>query len=165
MNKLYCTKCNEERDIIFKNEIETYPVKGEDISINAQVSYCTSCGEQVFNPELDNENLKNAYRVYRSLHKLLQPEEIKEIRESYGLSQVSFARILGFGDKTIARYENGSLQEEAQNNLLILVKNFINFDMLLDNHIDRLSSSDYSKAKSVIYSLMNVKQPSINVVN
>lgn len=35
------------------------------------------------------------------------PEEIKKIREQYGLSQRSFAKLLNWGDKTICRYENG----------------------------------------------------------
>jgi hypothetical protein len=82
MKQLFCTKCKEYKDIIIKTETETYPVKGEPVSISAQVSYCIDCGEQLFNSELDNENLKTAYRLYRARHKLLQPEEIKAIRDN-----------------------------------------------------------------------------------
>lgn len=39
--------------------------------------------------------------------------EIKEIRDSFGLSQKDFAILLGFGEKTITRYENGSIQDES----------------------------------------------------
>ena len=64
-----------------------------------------------------------AYNEYRRRHKLLQPEEIKEIREQYGLSQRSFAKILNWGDKTVHRYENGSLQDKAHNSLLLFLRN------------------------------------------
>ena len=50
------------------------------------------------------------------------PEEIKKIREQYGLSQRSFARLLNWGDKTICQYENGSIQDRAHNSLLLFLR-------------------------------------------
>jgi transcriptional regulator with XRE-family HTH domain len=50
------------------------------------------------------------------------PEEIKKIREQYGLSQRSFAKLLNWGDKTICRYENGSIQDKAHNSLLLFLR-------------------------------------------
>lgn len=69
---------------------------------------------------------------------LLQPEEIRSIRSMYGMSQETFARVLGMGTKTIARYENGSLQDEAQNNLIFLMRNKKNMVKLLELHPERL---------------------------
>ncbi len=60
--------------------------------------------------------------AYRKEHKLLSPEEIKEIREQYGLSQRGLARVLAWGDKTIHRYEKGAVQDKAHNGLLLLMK-------------------------------------------
>lgn len=50
------------------------------------------------------------------------PEEIKKIREQYGLSQRSFAKLLNWGDKTICRYENGSVQDKVHNSLLLFLR-------------------------------------------
>ena len=69
---------------------------------------------------MDDKNLVKAFRIYREKHNLLQPEEIKNIREKYGLTQMAFAQILGLGDKTIARYEAGSIQDAAPNTLISL---------------------------------------------
>lgn len=77
--------------------------------VDAQILVCVECGEEFFCEELDNETLVRAYNEYRKNHKLLLPKEIKRIREQYGLSQRSFAKLLNWGDKTICRYENGSL--------------------------------------------------------
>ena len=41
--------------------------------------------------------LVDAYNVYRKEHKLLLPEEIKKIREQYGLSQRKFSKLLNWG--------------------------------------------------------------------
>lgn len=83
---------------------------------------CAECGEELFNEELDSATLLKAYNEYRRRHKLLFPEEIKEIREQYGLSQRSFAKLLNWGDKTICRYENGAVQDKAHNSLLLFFK-------------------------------------------
>jgi putative zinc finger/helix-turn-helix protein, YgiT family len=72
--------------------------------------------------EFDNATLINAYNEYRRRHKLLLPEEIKKIREQYGLSQRSFAKLLNWGDKTICRYENGSIQDKAHNSLMLFLR-------------------------------------------
>lgn len=150
----YCPKCNKERETEIREEKEIYPVKNEPTEILAKVTYCKHCGEQIWNDELDNNNLQEAYHKYRSVHGLLQPEDIKEIREKYNITQTTFAKILGFGEKTIARYETGSIQDSAQNNLMELA-NFPNvFEHLLKKSISNISKSDYDKA---IEALANLK--------
>ncbi len=48
----------------------------------------------------------------------ITPARIKEIRKRYGLSQQAFARILGIGPASIARYENGAKPTKANANLI-----------------------------------------------
>ncbi len=45
-------------------------------------------------------------------------EEVKEIRELYGLTQRSFAQLLGIGEASLARYEKGSVPSKANANLI-----------------------------------------------
>ena len=124
---MYCPACEREREIFLIRKDETYPVKGEPITVRATVCLCAYCGEEIMSPEYDDDNLRKAYAKYRSLHGLLQPEEIKAIREQYGVSQVAFARIIGVDDKAIARYENGSLQDEATNDRIMLARDHKKF--------------------------------------
>ena len=118
----YCDTCGKEvePEIVIKEE--TYNVYGEAIHINAKVLICPHCGEEFFSEELDNMTLVNVYNEYRKRHNLLMPEEIRQIREQYGLSQRSFAKLLNWGDKTICRYENGSVQDKAHNNMLLFLR-------------------------------------------
>ena len=121
---MYCPACKREREIFLIRKDETYPVKGEPTTINAIVCTCAHCGEEIMSVEYDDDNLRKAYAKYRSLHGLLQPEEIKAIREQYGVSQVAFARIIGVDDNAIARCENGSLQDEATNTRIMLARDY-----------------------------------------
>lgn len=118
----YCDKCGKKVETRIITHPETFKVCGEDIMVEAQVLVCAECGEELFCEELDSATLVNAYNEYRKRHKLLLPEEIKKIREQYGLSQRSFAKLLNWGDKTICRYENGSIQDKAHNSLLLFLK-------------------------------------------
>lgn len=120
--KCFCEHCNEMADYDVKNITETYPVYGEQIEIQAAVAVCKKCGSVIFNEELDSKSLFLAQNEYRKKHKLLTAKEIIAIREQYGLSQRSFAKLLDWGDKTIRRYESGSVQNKAHNSLLLFLK-------------------------------------------
>ena len=120
--KKYCEECGKEVSTVIVVKKEIYNVCGEDVEIEAQVLVCKECGEEFFCEELDHATLSKAYNEYRKRHKLLSPNEIKEIREQYELSQRCFAKLLNWGDKTIHRYENGSIQDKAHNSLLLFLR-------------------------------------------
>lgn len=48
----------------------------------------------------------------------LTPRDIKRIRGKYGLTQKAFARVLGIGEASIVRYENGQKPTRANANLI-----------------------------------------------
>jgi putative zinc finger/helix-turn-helix YgiT family protein len=120
--KKYCEECGREVETKIIIRRESYDVCGETIDVDAHILVCAECGEEFYCEELDNTTLVTAYNEYRRKHKLLLPEEIKRIREQYGLSQRGFAKLLNWGDKTICRYENGSIQDKAHNSLLLFLR-------------------------------------------
>ncbi len=105
----YCPTCNTDRDATVYKREETYPVKGEPITIIADVVVCNVCGDTIYDDELDGRNLERAYADYRKKHGLLSPEDIKQIRAKYGLSQRGISALLGWSPTTIARYETGAI--------------------------------------------------------
>jgi putative zinc finger/helix-turn-helix YgiT family protein len=121
MNSHFCPKCEKYVEAYVKKCNESFPVRGEFIEVESSVLYCEKCGNQIFNEEIDERNLQKAYASYRCKHDLLSSQQIKEIRRKYGLSQRSLSRLLGWGDITINRYENGAIQDKAHDNLLRLI--------------------------------------------
>lgn len=63
-------------------------------------------------------NLRRDYDAYRAKHQLLAPEEVKNIREKYGLGLRDFSRLLGVGFSKLAEVERGALQKKYLDNLL-----------------------------------------------
>lgn len=111
MRKSFCYTCGDFVFSSIQNTTETFHVRGIDITITSPARICENCGEIVFDEVLDDEKLKLVYRGYRNLKGMLQPEEIREIREKRNLTQEEFSKLLGFN---VARHENGSLQSEEE---------------------------------------------------
>lgn len=166
--KRYCDVCGKEVDTKVVHMEETYTVYGESITVDAQVRVCTECGEDLYDEELDHATLLQAYAVYRQRHKLLMPEEIQEIRQQYGLSQRSFAKLLNWGDKTIHRYENGSLQDKAHNSLLLFLREPCNMKSYLFNNevgLDRVQIEKLQKRVDALLSGTQEKTMNRALVN
>ena len=153
--KKYCEECEKEVETKVISKKEIYKVLGEDIEVQAQVLVCADCGEEFYCEELDNATLINAYNEYRKKHKLLLPTEIKQIRELYGLSQRSFAKLLNWGDKTIHRYENGSIQDRAHNSLLLFLRNPENMKVYLSENENSLDEKNLSKLLELVNKLIS----------
>lgn len=153
--KKYCEECKREVETNIITQKESYIVCGEEIEVDAQVLVCADCGEEFFCEELDNNTLLAAYNKYRKKHKLLFPEEIKRIREQYGLSQRAFAKLLNWGDKTICRYENGSIQDKAHNSLLLFLREPKNMRGFLNENEILLDERQQKKLYNAVAELEN----------
>lgn len=151
--KKYCEECGKEVNTKIITKKEIYDVCGESIEVEDKILVCENCGEEFFCEELDNATLVKAYNEYRRRHKLLFPEEIKEIREKYGLSQRSFAKLLNWGDKTIFRYENGSIQDKAHNSLLLFLRDPENMKTYLSDNEVVLSENKKKRLLSYVAKL------------
>lgn len=101
---------------------------GEIVIADTDWLHCDSCGEDILSPELDAAIDQQRYRRLG----LLSPEEIRHVREKTGLSAVDMAQLLGVGDKTYTRWENGrSIQNKGNDTLIRLIdRNAEQFELL-----------------------------------
>lgn len=128
-----CPVCEIERDLIYGAMDEVLKVRGEDINVTSKVHYCPEGDHYFYDVEDEEDKFQLAYREYRKRKGFLQPEEIKKIREQYGLSQRNFARLLGWGEITIHRYESGAIQDDVHNDVLALIKDVDDFKKLFES--------------------------------
>jgi len=138
MRNEFCPNCEEFTEVELRKEKEVYNVRGEPTEIEAEVTICRKCGEKIFNEERDSRNLARAYSLYRKKHNLLSPDEILKTREKYGLSQRALSRLLGWGDITVHRYENGAIQDNAHDNTLHLIEDPQDMQKLFKANRNRL---------------------------
>jgi len=105
----FCPICEEERAIKEVRCRESIEVRGEAFSVNAHYYRCTSCDEEFETSNSEYDPMAEAYRMYREKHSMLFPEQIKEFRHRYELTQKELTSLLGWGAVTLSRYENGAL--------------------------------------------------------
>ncbi|MCH3915727.1 MAG: hypothetical protein LKE29_10830 [Acidaminococcaceae bacterium] len=108
----------EKHDVQVVEVEEKSTFKGELVEFIATYEYCPNTQEYWETEEMLSANdiiLKDSYKTKVGL---LTSSEIRSIREKYDMSQSDFSDILGFGGKTITRYENHYVQERTYDNLI-----------------------------------------------
>jgi HTH-type transcriptional regulator / antitoxin PezA len=85
----------------------------------------------------------------------LTAQDIKRIREKYGLTQQGFARLLGLGDASVVRYENGQTPSKANANLIRAAENpeFVADCLKRDGGL--LSVGQREKTEKIVYALVS----------
>ncbi len=118
-----CQLCGSRHLFNTKARKEKALVKGETVEYEQVFFECDydHSGNGFFPADIMDENLARARDAYRSKHGLLTSNEIRESRKKYTLSQLELARLLGWGDVTITRYETKYIQDETYDRLLRLI--------------------------------------------
>ena len=109
----YCPYCDREVVAPLSTSVRMLLVKGQPTEFESTDAVCSECGQVVGDSRVEDGNLRRAYDAYRRNNGLLPVEEVRSLRDRYGLSLREFARFLGFGDQTVARYEAGAIQDPA----------------------------------------------------
>lgn len=101
----YCDSCQKDVEALTIERTASYTFKDETFKIKERVLQCP-CGEDLYDELLDSETMKTLVSLYEDRVGLTL-DEIKSIRNQYGLSMELFSRILGWSKATIVRYETG----------------------------------------------------------
>lgn len=149
-----CPLCDKTHEIEERKRLATTIIKGDKVTYEESFFVCVNMDEEENEFEtgsMANENLINARNSYRVDHGLLTSYEIVAIRESYGLSQVDLARLLGWGEATISRYESKAIQDEAYDTMLRLIKdNPLQALEFLKKNADKFSGPKRQEVRSKI---------------
>lgn len=146
--KGYCFNCNKEVELKVSVKNCKINFRDKELVVKQKILHCKDCNSSmVDNSEIEDFNHKVLFEAYKKEEKLLLPEDIKKIRKKYHLSQEVFSRILGMGEKTITRYENGSLQTKVYDNLIRSVEDPEKLMFLIKKNKDCIFQSNNSKIK------------------
>lgn len=116
--KMQCPCCMERHAVRRIKVEEQNTFKGRSVKYNAEYFYCDKADEMYADEEQISSNdieLKNAYRKELDL---LTSVQIIEMRKKYGISQSDLSLLLGWGGKTITRYESHQVQDKAHDTIL-----------------------------------------------
>ena len=145
-----CISCMREHAEKMITRSENMKFKNRDVTYEAKYYYCDETEEYWADEALMRYNdiaMKNAYRKDANL---LTTNEIIDIRKKYGVTQTDFCHILGWGAKTIARYETHQIQSRAHDNVLRKIGNDPEWFLeLLEVSKDTISQRNYGIYKEI----------------
>ena len=122
---------------------------------------CQDTHERFTTTELDESNLAQVYNQYRAKYGIPFPEEIKRIRQHYGLSATKMSAILGFGENQYRLYENGDMPSEANGKVLMSIMKPEIFRIFVDNARGQFSDEEFAKLLEKAESWKSEKYPSV----
>ncbi len=137
-----CLNCEKETNTEYIKTREKINIRGEEIELEVEYLKCMECGNEFRTPKSTADPLNQAYREYRQRHSMLQPEEVREHRERYGLTQQEMCKLLGWGLVTLSRYENGALQSDAHEKALRLSTEPHNLLKLIQQNPNAINSDE-----------------------
>ena len=151
----YCDYCDKivAYTIAKRPNVERI-IKGEVFLVDENVAVCATCGHDIFNNKLENENLKRGFKQYAHAHGLLTPEEIKGIRNQYDINQKLFSKSLGFGEVTVQRYESGALPTKTFSDLIKRVKSPEEYMKILEANKSKLSDDSYETIREKLMDMI-----------
>ncbi len=114
----FCYSCMKEHEVSYVQIEQHVKYLNDWVRYDAIYEYCgeTDCLSEDTKMLGENDTaMKDAYRKQKGL---MTSTEIKALRKQYQISQAELASILGWGAKTITRYETYQVQDAAHDNIL-----------------------------------------------
>lgn len=155
--KRLCPSCMNEHEIKIVHVMEHTTFKNTQVDYNASYLFCDISDELFMNEQQIRENdvkMKDSYRIKEGL---LTSSQICNIRSKYGISQKDLSVILGWGGKTITRYESHYVQDRAHDTILKKIDQDSEwFISLLNASKDDLSAESFNrclKYASLLYEM------------
>ncbi len=116
--KKLCTCCMEEHVVKTVQTEQNATYKDRTITYEAICQYCDIADEYYMDEQQLQENDVRLKDAYRKAEGLLTSYEIRDIRNKYGITQSDLCTLLGWGGKTITRYESHQVQDKAHDTIL-----------------------------------------------
>ncbi len=141
-----CECCGQEHEVKIVLVKEESTFKDTPVEYAAVYTYCDAADELYADEQQTKENDIRYIDAYRKANGLLTSEQIQIIRKNYNISQGDLCLLLGWGGKTITRYESHQVQDRAHDFILRkLDQDPAWFLELLDRAKDELIEGHYQK--------------------
>ncbi|HEV2479545.1 MAG TPA: type II TA system antitoxin MqsA family protein [Puia sp.] len=115
--------------------------------------HCVDSGEQFTTTEIDTLNINQVHNKYRERYGIPFTDEIRDIREKYGLSATKMSEVLGLGVNVYRNYEGGEMPSVAMGRLIRLAQVPEEFSKLLEMSKNALDATEYERVKKKVSSV------------
>jgi HTH-type transcriptional regulator / antitoxin MqsA len=114
-----CYQCEAEVRIV--TEPREFREGEQTVVIDDTFYRCDNCGETFYDGNMADESFRRAAAAARLQEGFLSPQEIRDLRAMYGLTQAGLERLINAGEKTVVRWERGMVTQNATADTLLRV--------------------------------------------
>ena len=116
-----CPLCGRLHQVELRKRDACVTIKGETVTYQKQYYLCNNIlddNNEYVPARMMDSNLLAARDSYRRSHGMLTSKDLIELRNRYGLTQRELAKLLGWGEATISRYETKLIQDKTYDDIL-----------------------------------------------
>ena len=103
------------------------PFRKEDYEVDFHYWFCVDSKEQFEDERQAELNISQVYNQYRAKHNIPTTDEIRRIREMYGISASKMSDVLGFGANQYRQYEAGEIPSISNGRLIMQAADPVDF--------------------------------------
>ena len=147
----FCPTCGCKR-MVNRNSLRVETeVRGVGFGFVETAAVCQVCGEEVYVPDVNDENVHVREEAYRKAAGLITIEEIQAIMKKYNIGALPLAQAMGFGEITVTRYLGGQLPSKANSEkLLEVLASYKKMEENLELNKDSLAEVAYRKCRDTL---------------
>lgn len=137
-------------------EKATTVYRGEKFDYTRRYYRCDDTGIAFTDDETDAWSLEQIHSQYREKYGIPAPEEIKAIREQYGLSATTMSKILGIGDNQYGLYENGEMPTKNIGRMIATIKDKNIFSMYVDMAKNQFTEKENNRIREKVANVFGI---------
>lgn len=132
---------------VLKKESRVLEFRKDSFEVSYHYYVCVDSGEQFTTTDIDTLNITQVHNKYREKYGIPFTDEIKNIREKYGLSAFKMSEVLGLGVNVYRNYEAGEMPSVATGRLIRLAQDATEFAKLVEMSRNALEPHEYARVK------------------
>lgn len=133
------------KEMQVRHEVASLTFRKEEFEVITHYYECKDSGERFSDDRLDELSIVQVHNQYREKYGIPFPDEIRRIRESYGVSASKMSEILGLGANSYRLYEAGEVPSVAIGRLIMSIRNPATFIQQVTASVHFLSEKDAKK--------------------
>jgi transcriptional regulator with XRE-family HTH domain/uncharacterized phage-associated protein len=141
--------------VSLNKKMQSFEFRKESFPIMYHTWIDHESAEEFTTIELDELNQAQVHNQYRSKHSIPFVDEIKMIREQYGLSAAKMSEVLGLSANVYGNYENGEMPGPATGKFIQLAKNPVEFKRLIELSKNEFDEREIAKVKLAVEKFTN----------
>lgn len=133
------------KEMQVRNEVTSLVFRKEEFEVVTHYYECKDSGERFSDDRLDELSIVQVHNQYREKYGIPFPDEIRRIREGYGVSASKMSEILGLGANSYRLYEAGEVPSVAIGRLIMSIRNPATFIQQVTASAHFLSDKEIKK--------------------